>query len=62
MEETEPERTKVVFVCPHCQSIYQAVQVPQPTAAYGWFQCENCEAVVHEWTGMHTYRDWQAVK
>jgi len=26
------------------------------------FQVENCEAVVHEWTGMHTYRDWQAVK
>lgn len=53
-------RIIVMFSCPDCPGIYQAIQRRGKHA--GRFNCSRCGALVHQWSGHFELSDWQEVK
>jgi hypothetical protein len=52
-------RIIVMFSCPDCPGIYQAIQRRGEQA--GRFNCSRCGALVHQWSGHFELLGWQAV-
>ena len=52
------------FKCQCCGAWYEAAweQFPHRESAPGTFNCSDCGAVVHSWTGIDRYSDWSLLK
>ena len=50
----------VIFACPDCRTIYRALQEKTFKLSQGMFNCLDCEAVVHRWTGRYVYLSWRS--
>jgi predicted RNA-binding Zn-ribbon protein involved in translation (DUF1610 family) len=49
----------VVFVCPKCTSLYVAMQERRREKITGRFDCTDCGAMVHAWSGVYDYPSWR---
>jgi len=49
----------VYFVCKECSLPYRTIQVRRSQAAPGKKDCEDCGALVHRWSGLYNFIDWQ---
>ena len=57
-----PNKTRcivVIFSCRCCDSIYEAIQ--EHTKGRGNFDCAECGATVHSWSGDYRFSDWLRV-
>lgn len=54
-----PNRSRsitVIFGCQYCDAVYEAIQ--ERVAGGGKFECNNCGAIVHAWSGQYNFTDW----
>lgn len=51
-------RTIESFTCPGCGLDYQGTKEPFPFACAGRFDCIQCAAEIHTWSGRHDYTRW----
>jgi protein-arginine kinase activator protein McsA len=56
---TSVSQTAVHFACHKCGVIYRAVQTRH--ASSGRFDCLDCFAEVHKWSGIYDYTAWKPV-
>jgi predicted RNA-binding Zn-ribbon protein involved in translation (DUF1610 family) len=49
----------VVFACPKCTSLYVAMQERRREKVTGRFDCTDCGAMVHAWSGVYNYPGWR---
>jgi hypothetical protein len=54
--------TTVYFVCSKCALPYRATQVRRSKAVAGKMDCLDCRGLVHRWSGLYDFIDWQPRK
>jgi hypothetical protein len=59
---TSGTQITVHFTCPKCGLGYKATQEHVPGNNAGRFECINCFAEVHSWSGVYDYAAWKAIK
>jgi predicted RNA-binding Zn-ribbon protein involved in translation (DUF1610 family) len=47
---------KVIFSCPGCGAIYQALQARHK--GHGQFDCNSCASAILTWSGYYHFTDW----
>ena len=50
--------TAVVFLCSDCGAVYKAVQQCVKSTQLGYFDCSDCNSLVHSWHGVYNYFAW----
>lgn len=58
---TNGTQITVHFTCPKCGLGYKATQEQHAEKAGGHFDCIDCRAEVHAWSGIYDFTRWQAV-
>jgi predicted RNA-binding Zn-ribbon protein involved in translation (DUF1610 family) len=58
---TKRSTTTVIFCCPKCGITYRAIQDRFPDERPGRFDCVDCNAEVHAWTGFYDFTCWKAM-
>ena len=53
--------TAVVFLCRDCGAVYKAVQQYVESTQLGYFDCSDCNSLVHSWHGVYNYFAWTPV-
>jgi transposase-like protein len=46
------------FKCPKCGMWYEVTRTQSPDAKPGHFDCTDCKAQVHSWSGIDQYSEW----
>jgi predicted RNA-binding Zn-ribbon protein involved in translation (DUF1610 family) len=52
-------QTTVIFRCPKCGLLYQAVQERRSETSAGRFDCTVCLAEIYAWSGDYDYNVWK---
>jgi hypothetical protein len=53
--------TPVVFLCSACGATYQAVQKLTDSKQLGYFDCSECNSLVHSWNEVYDYSAWTPI-
>jgi len=53
--------TAVVFHCSDCGAVYKAFQQYAESTQLGYFDCSNCNSLVHSWDGVYNYFAWTLI-
>ena len=53
---------QITFVCLKCGRGYRATQEQFPYERPGRFDCKDCNAEVHSWTGVYDFIGWKAIE
>jgi hypothetical protein len=48
------------FACPKCGLGFKTTQEQVGEKRTGHFDCTDCRAQVHAWSGIYDFTDWQA--
>jgi hypothetical protein len=52
----------VFFACPKCTLLYLAVQERRRDKLTGRFDCTDCGAAIHAWSGAYNYPIWRIIE
>ena len=61
MSSGNENSTAVVFLCPDCGAVYKAVQQYVESTQLGYFDCSDCNSLVHSWHEVYNYFAWTPV-
>jgi hypothetical protein len=50
--------TAIVFLCSDCGTAYKAVQKLTESNQLGYFDCSECNSLVHSWDEVYDYSAW----
>jgi hypothetical protein len=50
--------TVIVFLCSGCATAYKAVQKLTESKQLGYFDCSECNSLVHSWDDLYDYSAW----
>jgi hypothetical protein len=53
--------TAIVFLCSDCGTAYKAVQKLTESNQLGYFDCSECNSLVHSWHDDYDYSDWTPI-
>jgi hypothetical protein len=53
--------TAIVFLCSDCGTVYKAVQKLTQSNQLGYFDCSECNSLVHSWHDDYDYSDWTPI-
>ena|SRR6267142_5924991 len=54
-------QTREIFSCPKCGLGYGAIRAQFPDKRAGRFECIDCFAEVHSWSGVYDCIGWKAI-
>jgi hypothetical protein len=60
--EEEQSTTIVYFLCVKCSLPYKTKQVRRSNGIPGTMDCLDCGELVHRWSGIYDFIDWQPVR
>jgi DNA-directed RNA polymerase subunit RPC12/RpoP len=53
--------TAIVFLCSDCGTAYKAVQKLTESKQLGYFDCSECNSLVHSWHDVYDYSAWTPI-
>jgi hypothetical protein len=53
--------TAIVFLCSDCGTAYKAVQKLTESNQLGYFDCSECNSLVHSWHDVYDYSAWTPI-
>jgi hypothetical protein len=53
--------TAIVFLCSDCETAYKAVQKLTESKQLGYFDCSECNSLVHSWHDVYDYSAWTPI-
>jgi hypothetical protein len=53
--------TAIVFLCSDCGTAYKAVQKLTESKQLGYFDCSECNSLVHSWDEVYDYSAWTRI-
>ena len=53
--------TAIVFLCSDCGTAYKAVQKLTESNQLGYFDCSECNSLVHSWDEVYDYSAWTPI-
>jgi hypothetical protein len=53
--------TAIVFLCSGCGAAYKALQKLREATQPGYFDCSECNSLVHSWDDLYDYSAWTLI-